>query len=503
VDKGRNAGVTGIVDCVINGVTVNFGMQVYIWDEDTAVSTVENTGQGSNDLGASLNLIENGNVLLRGKVRKDLIPFPNALKDAQGTVTFTLSKGIPGGGQADVNMVATYRFNQVKVHYDDPKETMWDMTIGGPRVSALVASGFANNASSSTLTPNGSGNTYLYSGRQKLYDPNALVNTSDQPFNFWGLSADTDAAELTALGQMLAYWVTPPQASQKVHSVSVERLSSVVMRVRVHWGMLNTADEIIVPRTNSVRSYTEAFTDEQAFLVATNGTMTTAALANQIANSSQGVNYLASIIAQLRTPNINFVVAKYYNPGQLWRGSTKSGARQVKAQMSGSNAQLYVDRVVQYTTGSNPRGLIYLGIVDDYSVVIRDFMLFRMFTCTTIPEFGTVTVNGVSKTLPQLGQMNSGTWQGLAAGTVVYQGAQFKVKIDQLTNGALTMLMGYKFHVNTYGIINGVPTSYIRRAYMRQFSGSFPSDQSWVNASTLGFPNVTQPTSASFTDFTS
>ena len=492
MDKGRNSGIEGVVD--IAG-TPQFGMRTLFWSESTKVGTVNNTGQGDSDIGSMLNLIENGSVLLRGKVRKDLVPFPAALKNAQGTVTFYLSKGIAGGGEADVKMSATYAFTQVDFKYDEKTETLWDMTLGGPRLSALTPSGFASNATTSTLASNGTGNKYLYDGRQVVYDPQGLINSNEQTFNVWGLSADTDAAEITAIGAILSTYSAAPQTGVKVHSAIGTRLSSGVMRIRVHRAMRNSADDILFPETNSVRSFTDAFTDKAPFLM--NDTRDVAILSNLIANASQGAAFLKSLLVKPITPGTRLVVFNYENPGATWKGAVRSGARQVMARMSGGVPQLWVDDVIAYT---NTRCLIILRPLNDYTVVIRDFIMFRVITSTVIPEANPSTING--QTLPYVGQINSDIFEGLPIGTCVYQGARFKVKVDQLSNGNLTMLMGYSFHHNGNGIINGVPAAYISRGYIRSFVGGLPSAQSWVNASTLHFPGVVQPSAASFAAFT-
>ena len=177
MDQGRNDGATGVVD--ITG-TPQFGVRVLFWKEATTVSSANNTGQGDADLADSLALIENGTVILRGKLRKDLFPFPAVLKNASGTLTFTAFKAIPGGGQQDVKMVATVRFDRVESNVDEKTETMWDVTLGCQRISALTPSGFANNGSQPTTTARTAGNKYLYEGRSKIYDPAAIGPIVDQ-----------------------------------------------------------------------------------------------------------------------------------------------------------------------------------------------------------------------------------------------------------------------------------------------------------------------------------
>jgi hypothetical protein len=490
MDTGRNGGISGVVDTAGNP---SFGVKVYVWKEETSASRVDTTGQGSNDLSSVVGLLENGSVILQGKVRRDQFPNPNRLLNARGTLTMTLEKAMPGSGATDVKQVGVYDFKKVEKAYNEKDQTVWDVTIVGDRYGSLTLTGFGGTQTITSALA--SGNSYTYAGRQKLYDPNGLVDSSDQSFVCWGIATDNDAAEVTTIAGILSSYSTAPQTAEKQHTAVGERLSSGVMRIKLHWSPRSTSDDLLFPQTNSVRSYTDAFTDKVPFIV--DSTLSSANLANAIANASQGAAYLHSVLVRPHSDGKKVVVFDYQNPGQLWRGSTKSGARQVMGRVNNAGVvELFVDDIRAY---SNTRCLIYLRPITDYTVLIRDVVLFRVITSTVIPEAYPSTINGVA--LPYVGQANNATFQGLPAGTAVYQGVKFKVKIDQLINGALTMLMGYLFHTNSYGIVNGLPGTYVRRAYLRQFPGGYPSAQSWVSAATLGFPGCVVPTQGSFAAF--
>lgn len=245
MDHGRDAGITGAVD--IAG-SPQFGVKVLFWNETTDISSVNNTGQGDGDLDDSLALIESGRMLLRGKVRRDLYPFPATLKNASGTLTFTYSAA--AGGTAAVKMSCQVRFDKVDFKYDEKSETMWDITIGADRLGALTPTGFAGNGNQPTTTARTAGNKYLYAGREKHYDPatiGPIIDSSLQKFNLWGVAADTDAAELTAIATILAAWNTPPQTREKVYTAAVVRLSASVVQITVQWRQLNSQDAIEVP----------------------------------------------------------------------------------------------------------------------------------------------------------------------------------------------------------------------------------------------------------------
>lgn len=699
MDKGRDAGITGWVDFA---GSLQFGAKVYAWEEDTGISSTDNTGQGSGDLSDSLALIENGNLVLTGKVRQDLFPFPATLKDASGTVTFTYNTGY--GARAAVKMVATFRVKKVTTKFDEKTEGMWDLTIEADRLGALSPTGFASNGSQPTTTARTPGNTYLYANRNKIVDPatvGPIVDQSRQMFNVWGVPADTDAAELNAIIGIIAGYSTPPQSREKVYTASVERLSSSVVRVILEWkqltsqraievpahsvridpnditsfvasgivyalsaafptpsapsglklvdqittqlneflsvdkisyekndskdklelpatvtfldnsslqshatiGRLNTtastltgfslretetvqitaagtphyfnttkfglrstaqdilfpgnftnqdnnslnttalatllsnsstttfsapsglkilssktvrltgslgaadqwqgtwelatrdsADNINFPQTVSTRSASDPFIDKDPHIIDASGNVPTQA--NSLWATFQSVAYAKGLRLSPLTDGKRLLVYEYRNPGVTVSGRTRSGARQIRARMSGGNPQLFVQDVYAY---SATRALVVLSMVLNYSAEIRDFVLFRQLTGSTIPENSGSTINGVA--LPDIGQINNNTFLGIAAGNVQYAGPKYKVNIGLASAGAFAIFIGYAFHENSLGIIDGVPSNIFQRRLLLQLA-SIPSRQSWVNASALGFPGVAQPSAASFSAFT-
>lgn len=496
MDTGRGAGVTGVVDILVNNSTVQFGALVLIWKEDTKISSADATGQGSGGLSSSQSLLEKGSVILQCKFRRDIIPFPQALKNSQGVVTFTLSKAIPGSGQADIKMSATYRFTDVAVEYDEKDKEMWAGTIIGDRVDALTTSGWANNATQSSLASNGTGNSYLYAGRQKFYDPYALRDTSDQAFLVWGMAADTDAQEVTSIAAILTAYSTPPQTLEKQHHAVGMRLSDTVMRITVHWSPRDIKDDTLFPHQVSTRSVINPFIDRDPQIFTSAATV--ANLANQVFKNFQSVAYAKAITVTPLTPGKKLVTFEYQNIGYLVRGKTRSGARQVEAKIVSNKPQLYVLQAFAYSAA---RTLLILQRQYDYTANIRDFTIFRQILGTTIPENSGSSINGI--TLPDIGTINASSFLGLAAKTVLYQGVNFKVNLGLTANGALSMLIGYAFHSSSLGIVQGVPTGIFNRRLSKQINPAAFTTAGWYDADSLGFPDISQPPTGDFSAFNS
>lgn len=492
MDMGRNAGIEGIVD--IAG-SPSFGVKVLFWAEDTNVGSVDNTGQGDTDLGDSLSLIENGNVIIRGKVRVDLFPFPSQLKNAQGTVTFYLDKSLPGSGKVDVKMSATYRFEKVKAEYAEAKEKTWDITLVGQRVSELTPSGFANNATVPTVTARAAGNKYLYNGRNKLYDANTLVTYAVQVFNVWGLSADTDAAEVTAITSILSAYSTAPITSLKQHTASCQRLSSGVVRITLRWSLRSTADDVLFPLTQSTRSALNGYNDSVGSLVLTGATLSVATQINTLYQAFTAENFMWAL--HLRKNSDGKAIAKYEyrNPGIEERISAR-GSRWVEARVDSGNVQVYVVSNIPGGTGYRK---IRFSPVKVQNRKVRSFVILRNLNSPTVPEDSGSSIGGT--TLPNIGTINNATFQGIPAGQCIYDGPHMTVHLGMPGITSFPMMVGWRFRSDSLGIVEGIPQRMFNTTWNLPiaYTGS-----GWTNVSTLGAPftSIVVPTSGDFTAFT-
>lgn len=491
MNKGRQAGTEGVVDIV--GYP-QFGAQVLFWNEDTVVSSVNNTGQGDGDIGDSLGLIENGNVILRGKVRKDLFPFPAILKNAQGTVTFYCDKApVSGTGQADVKMTATFRIEKVSQRHDEKTETMWDITIAGQRVGDLVPSGFAGDSRQPSTTARTAGNKYLYEGRQKLYDPNSLVDMSDQMFNVWGISADTDAAEVTAITGILAAYSTAPQTGEKQHTATCHRLSSAVVRVRVHWQRLDTKDQRLFPITWSKRTAVNGYSDSVGSLVLS-GTNSLATQANLLYLAFTAQNYQWALTLSPATDGQRVAKYEYLNPGIEERISAQ-GSKWIEVKASGTNSQVYISQNIAGGTGFRK---VRFSRVRVDSRKVRTFIIKRHLHSPTVPEDSGSSIGGY--TLPDIGKVNSDTFQGVPATQCLYDGPDLTVHLGMPGISSYPMIAGWKFKTDSAGFFENVPEGMFTHVWelATNYTGS-----GWTNVQDLGepFASITQAGTASFAAF--
>ncbi len=502
MNNGGNSGIRGYVN---DTVGAGFGVFVLHWKEGNRLSSVDITGMGDADQSDSLSLIESGSLLIRGQVRKDLYPVPTVLKNATGTVTEYYDKAISNSGATDVNRSASYRFTEVNFEDDEKDQTLWRLTLMADRVSAVTTTGFGGTQTiTSARTP---GNKYAYEGRVKLYDPAGLNDTSDQTIFVWGLAADTDANDVATIGTILAAYTTPPQTSEKQHTITSQRLASGVIKIRIHWSPRSTTDDELFPETISTRGPSEPFTDSEAFIL--NDTRGTAQVSNVLNNACSNTDYLHTILVRPRTDGKKRVVYKYVNPGVLVNFHVRSGARQIAARLNGTNSQLLLANAYQY---SATRALLVLSYLNDYTQEINDFTIFRQVRGTHVPKADPDTINGV--TLPAIGTVNSGAFLGYAEGHVAYAGVRGKVNIGLSTGGTVTfvMFMAYAFHANTYGIVTGLPQQIIGRKLVQQIGsatltaimGSLSTSAPiWVNAADIGYPGIIAPPSGSFDAFVS
>ena len=484
------------------------------WKEDSAVSSADNTGQGDQDQAQSLTLIEDGNVILRGKVLRTAFPSPNVLQNAIGTVTFNLDIPDSNTAQAPIKMSADYRFEKVTFEYSEKTETTWDITIVGNRVTPLVFSGFNNNGTNPTFASIGTGNKYLYAGRSKTVDPYFLVDRSVQRFNVWGIAADTDAAEVTAVAGILAAYSTPPQSNEQVYTSEVVRRSSGVVTITVLWRQRTTAQDQTFPVTSSGRYTIKPYTDAVGFLFLL-GTNNLATQTNILANSSfntWNVNpYLFGLRATMVTPSIAKGVWQYLNPGVQIRGSGAAIPRTVSVRNNSTNGTLDVFLSINVAYGTGRRRVVASPVQFGSALGRRvaDFTITRHIEGTVLPDQNPATINGV--TLPQLNSCNNGSFLGSPAGTVMYLGVKFSATYNLLSGGA-SMIVVYSFHLDSAGIVAGAPQ--VRQRPIPVFGDgvhAVPTGLGWqpgTNNGTsssfaLGFPfgNLFLPSQQSFASF--
>lgn len=442
MDKGRNSGTNGVVDIVGNGTNATFGMRVLFYKESSAMTSVDNTGEGDNDQSAALSLIEHGSILMQGQIPRHIFPSPDALRDAHGQITLYLDKPLAPTGQAVLKLTATYRFTKVTMDYDDPKETTWQGTIAGDREGANAFTGWNNNASNPTFIANPSGNKYLYANRIKVVDENGgagIVDYSNREYNVWGVVADNDATELTAVAWLIALYATPPQAGEKPYTATARRLSSKVVKVSIAWRPSNSKDILELGGTSSSRSNFQPFVDVISSKVDSSSSAQT--IANSLYSGffqTVGPPYPYRLRVNKVNPNVARVMRTWLDPGILVFSGISSHQRWVPARLSGSTVQVWIAQKWTVSTGLYKYRVCRTLI----STPVRLFTLRRMWSQTPpAPDF-----------FAQVNTTNNNTFLGLSAGTVYYRGDKLSTNISN--TGILPFFTDYFFNDDPNGVFD-------------------------------------------------
>ena len=167
--------------------------------------------------------------------------------------------------------------------------------------------------------------------------------------------------------------------------------------------------------------------------------------------------------------------------------NTMGGGRLVPARISGGNLQLHVletpDGNLKFGTGFRWLTFSKQWLV---SSPIRRFLVTRMLTGTTIPEYAT-----------QMGMVNNASFLGLATGTCIYEGCSFSTNIA--LSGTYTFFVSYHFRSDANGIYDQVPESLFLSGRACATSSTATG---WQNLSTLGLSGIIQaPTQTDFSVF--
>lgn len=486
LDSGSNAGITGIVDIV---GAPQFNVRVYMFKDSTGATSVPNSGQSGGNQESSRGGLEVGDLVLDGLVRRDGYPAPSLMKNAIGTITIMYDFRGP------LKKVNSIRVEKVVVKYDQKDANNWHITLICTRLGAAAWSGWTGTQI--TPTPPTPGTEYLYEGRQKVVDAQGLVGSSQQTIDFWGMTPNTDAGEVSEIAAIVAAYSTPPQTNQKLYSATLTmRTDGEGGRVVITWRLRNSSDDVTMPVAREWRSGLSAWTSSQPAIVTASNTMSNQA--DTLWAAFQSTAFARGLRLLQLNDQKRLAIYEYIDPGVELSGSTKGG-RYAMSRMSGTNPQLYVTSNI--TNGAGQR---FITFGRQWVVTpMRRFIIRRNLTGATIPEQAPSTINAV--TMPLIGQCNNApfltnvTSSGMAAGQVFYEGPKYTVRTG--SGSTFPFFMGYAFTSDALGIVNGFPDGLFRQ---RQPCYTNATNFGWTNVSLLGEPfatDIVAPSQASFAAF--
>jgi hypothetical protein len=211
--KGRNAGVTGLVD--ISG-TPAFTVRVAKFSRATATGAVVRTKRG--DTFKRIRQSTPGSqLLLWGTVSQDGFPEPESLKGAAGTIELQC-------GRATKQTLAVV-VTQATVSYALKGEDVWEIALVCEVTANPAYDGFGGTQTPAAADP-ALDAAETHEGATKHVDPDAIQDNDTRRYDVEGL-ADLDAAEATWVTNTIADAVAT-RAGMKVRGADFARTD--------HWG---------------------------------------------------------------------------------------------------------------------------------------------------------------------------------------------------------------------------------------------------------------------------
>jgi hypothetical protein len=289
----------------------------------------------------------------------------------------------------------------------------------------------------------------------------------------------------------------PPSGLQIVGSKILQENNLQSSKVW-YFGTTGSIQKIQIQNTHSTRSASQPWTDAVGQEFASSNSDATDA--DTLWAAAQSVAYIYGLRVFSIDPARKMVVYDYLNPGIQFQGLTGGDDRLVECQLSGSNVQVYVAK--NYAMAGGYRH-IFLSRQRIVHKPVRRFIVSRMLKGTTLPEQSPSTIGTGAVTMPNIGDMNSGSFQGIATNTCLYKGPAFTVNLT--LSGTRTFFMGWQFFSDKNGLFTGVPTWLFNPAglVLSTTSTVGSSSPGWENIANLGLTGaITQPSASSFSAFT-
>ena len=240
-DRGRNNGVTGIVD--ISGAPT-FTAMIYGWGMGLSNGEADNSGRGDDYWGEMIPVTASGQIALSGKIRADGFPLPATWKSLAGSVTLQFANGLT---QTVLVVVTGSKLSQSEKATD-----VWDISLTCRITDSPTQSGWPGSAATGDDPLISTDPKELWMGVNKTLDMEGLASGAIRLYNVWGVS-DSDGAEETKLIDILdaiiATTIPVPMSDMVLRYGNLTRLGPNAVRITVTFGLRTTRDDIEMPGT--------------------------------------------------------------------------------------------------------------------------------------------------------------------------------------------------------------------------------------------------------------
>jgi hypothetical protein len=234
---GPNAGISGTT-VNLPGVGAKFQGRFYGYKQGLELGEKPRLGRGSDNWQATRTLFASGTIAITGKVRPDGFPIPTPWQGQAGTITVQFDEG----KTEEVPIIVT----AAQFSRSEESEDLVNVALTARVTADPTWSGWPDDQPT-TDDPSRS-DQEQYVGTSKAVDPQGLGSGASRRTDVWGNLADTDAAELNRLATIIAA-AQPPFAGMKLRSAVFQRDSLDGGEVLETWGLTDTAEDVVNPRT--------------------------------------------------------------------------------------------------------------------------------------------------------------------------------------------------------------------------------------------------------------
>jgi hypothetical protein len=242
---GSNNGISGLIG--LTG-TPKFPAKVYAWQELLSGSTLLLAGRGQGAWPGTLFLVPSGNLTIIAEPDPSNLaaPIPTIWAEQTGSIAIQYHQYVDGNGVTKTaRQVVPVKVVSFQPNYDATKNDRWKITIACSITGQPTFEDFPGGQPTGTALASGECN--LYEGMQTIVDPGGLQSSAARRWAVWPVS-DTDADDVSTITTILAKAL--PAAGLKKRTATAARASSSVVIVSVAYGLTDTAEDWVNPRTS-------------------------------------------------------------------------------------------------------------------------------------------------------------------------------------------------------------------------------------------------------------
>jgi hypothetical protein len=236
--RGRNAGITNLVDLPRLGTGQKFNVYVTAYGEKLGLTEKPRAGRGtSGKWSKGRPILSSGSIVMRGTLT-DGFPLPDQWKGQEGTLTVTV-------GTRQTQTVPI-RITAAAFDHSEKDDDLIAVTLTATITNTPTWQGFEGTQAAAT-DPTRT-DQEQWGGTSKSVDPQGLQSGATRLIDAWGALNDTDAAEEQKIADIIAA-ATVPMANMKLRSASFQRDSDDGGTIVLTYGLTDTGEDVTNPRT--------------------------------------------------------------------------------------------------------------------------------------------------------------------------------------------------------------------------------------------------------------